>query len=67
MDGTWDKVLAAVQVQADTAGELDWAVSVDSTIARVHQHAATARRSAATPSSYTGGAVELQESGASTG
>ena len=29
---------------ADAAGELDWAVSVDSTIARVHQHGATAAR-----------------------
>ena len=41
-DGTWDRVLAAVQAAADAAGELDWRVSVDSTIVRVHQHAATA-------------------------
>ncbi len=66
-DGTWDRVLAALQADADAVGELDWRVSVDSTIARVHQHAATARRSAGTPSSYTGGFVELQESGAATG
>jgi hypothetical protein len=52
-DGTWDRVLAAVQVAAD-AGGLDWRVSVDSTIVRVHQHAATAGRSSSGPSSRTG-------------
>ncbi len=44
VDGTWEKVLARVLTDADAAGELDWAVSVDSTIARVHQHGATAAR-----------------------
>lgn len=44
VDGTWDKVLAKVLTDADAAGELDWAISVDSTIARVHQHGATAAR-----------------------
>lgn len=66
-DGTWDRVLAALQVQADARGELDWAVSVDSTIARVHQHGATARRDTSCPSSYTGGGSELQASGSATG
>ncbi len=37
-DGTWDKVLAALLAQADAAGEIDWTVSVDSTINRAHQH-----------------------------
>ena len=44
LDGTWEKVLAQVLTDADAAGQLDWAVSVDSTIARVHQHGATAAR-----------------------
>ena len=57
-DGTWDRVLAELQADADARGELDWAVSVDSTIARVHQHGATAARSVSGPSSYTGGSVE---------
>lgn len=57
-DGTWDRVLTALQVAADAEGELDWRVSVDSTIARVHQHAATAGRSVSSPSSHTGGGVE---------
>jgi transposase len=57
-DGTWDRVLAALQAQADAAGDVDWRVSVDSTIARVHQHGATAARSSSGPSSYTGGSPE---------
>lgn len=57
-DGTWDRVLAQLQADADANGDLDWAVSVDSTIARVHQHGATAARSTSSPSSYTGGSVE---------
>jgi len=37
-DGTWDKVLAALLTQADATDEIDWTVSVDSTINRAHQH-----------------------------
>jgi transposase len=48
-DGTWDRVLAALQAEAETAGEIDWRVSVDSTISRVHQHGATAARSTSGP------------------
>jgi transposase len=54
-DGTWDRVLAALLVDADAAGLVDWAVSVDSTIIRAHQHAATVKRD-------TGGRIEPQES-----
>ena len=43
-DGTWAKLLARAQTEADAAGELDWLVAVDSSIVRVHQHGATARR-----------------------
>jgi len=38
-DGTWDTILAALLAQADAAQEIDWTVSVDSTINRAHQHA----------------------------
>lgn len=62
-DGTWDRVLTGLLGEADGAGDLDWAASVDSSIARVHQHGATAARSSAKPSSHTGGDIELQESG----
>ena len=41
-DGTLDKLLAAAHGDAEIAGELEWMVSVDSTIARAHQHAAGA-------------------------
>ena len=61
-DGTWDKVLSALQVQADARGEIDWQISVDSTSVRVHQHGATAPRTQGGPSSHTGGRVELQGS-----
>src|SRR3954451_12744105 len=57
-DGTWDRVLSVLQAEADAAGQIDWRVSVDSTIARVHQHAATLRRSSGPPTSHTGGTIE---------
>ncbi|MBT2470772.1 IS5 family transposase [Streptomyces sp. ISL-66] len=41
--GTWGRLLQQVQAEADAAGEIDWNVSVDSTIVRAHQHAAGAR------------------------
>lgn len=55
VDGTWEKLLAEVQKQADAAGKIDWVVSIDSTIARVHQHGATLKQD-------TGGYAESQES-----
>ena len=58
LDGTWDRVLAALQSQAQGRGEIDWRVSVDSTIARVHQHGATAARTVGVPRSHTGGKIE---------
>src|SRR5512135_158721 len=36
-DGTWERLLAAVQADADAAGELDWVASVDSSVVRAHQ------------------------------
>ncbi|MGY5014682.1 IS5 family transposase [Streptomyces sp. 900105755] len=44
-DGTWDRILQAVQADADAEGRIDWSmVGVDSTSCRAHQHAAGARR-----------------------
>lgn len=43
-DGTWARILTALQAFADAAGRIVWDVSVDSTIARAHQHAAGARK-----------------------
>jgi len=64
-DGTWDRILAQLLVEADAAGVIDWSVSVDSTISRVHQHGANLPREVVrTVPSYTGGSIELQESAA---
>jgi transposase len=43
-DGTWARILTALQAIADAAGHIVWDVSVDSTTARAHQHAAGARK-----------------------
>ena len=43
-NGTWRTVLAGLQGRADAGGLITWDVSVDSTVARAHQHAAGARR-----------------------
>ncbi len=43
-DGTWEHLLAKVQAAQDAEGGIDWEVSVDSTTARAHQHAAGARK-----------------------
>lgn len=41
----WDRILQAVQADADARGRIDWSmVSVDSTSCRAHQHAAGAPR-----------------------
>ncbi|MFJ5919099.1 IS5 family transposase [Streptomyces ardesiacus] len=47
LDGTWQRIFTALLAQADTAGDLDWVVAVDSTIVRAHQHAAGARQKGA--------------------
>ncbi|WP_176709876.1 hypothetical protein [Streptomyces sp. Wb2n-11] len=33
-----------IQAQADAAGDIDWRVQIDSTLVRVHQHAAATGR-----------------------
>jgi len=43
-DGTWRRLLSALQALADAAGQVTWDVSVDSGTARAHQHAAGARK-----------------------
>lgn len=52
--GIWDEVLAKLTAAADAEGLIDWSVSVDSTVARAHQHATNTRR-------LTGGWIELHE------
>lgn len=43
-DGTWQQILARPQSLADAKGAITWDLSVDSTVCRVHQHAAGARK-----------------------
>ncbi|WP_425528146.1 IS5 family transposase [Yinghuangia seranimata] len=44
-DGTWDRILTALQARADAEGSLDWScVGVDSTSVRAHPDAAGATR-----------------------
>ena len=43
-DGTWSGILTRLQAEADAKGLIIWDVSVDSTLARAHQHAAGARK-----------------------
>nr|WP_237773161.1 IS5 family transposase [Streptomyces luteocolor] len=47
VDGTWERVFTALVAQADADEDLNWAVAVDSTIVRAHQHAAGARKKGA--------------------
>ncbi|MEE4420516.1 IS5 family transposase [Streptomyces sp. DSM 41528] len=54
-DSTWERLLQQVQAAADAAGDIDWDISVESTIVRAHQHAAGARRPAAGPCRLKGG------------
>lgn len=42
-DGTLERVFTTLPAQADTAGDLDWVVTIDSTVVRAHHHAAGAR------------------------
>lgn len=42
-DGTWERLLSHVQTKSDAVGEVEWLVSVDSTVVRAHQHASGAR------------------------
>ena len=47
--GVWDRLLAAVQADADARGDLDWSLHfLDGTVIRAHAHAAGAKKGAAT-------------------
>nr|WP_232794911.1 IS5 family transposase [Kitasatospora sp. NRRL B-11411] len=44
LDGTFSRMLRQVQAEKDAVGDIDWLVSVDSTVVRAHQHAAGGRK-----------------------
>ncbi|GAA1809827.1 hypothetical protein GCM10009713_19280 [Brevibacterium celere] len=52
---TWDTIQDTLTAAADAEGLIDWSVSIDSTIARAHQHATNITR-------LKKGLVELQGS-----
>ena len=63
-DGTYARLHEHLMARAYVAGELDWVVSIDSTMARAHQHAAGARpvrrrEDRSRLRRHTGGPVEL--------
>lgn len=43
-EGKWDAIVSVLIAQAEAKGLVDWSVSVDSTIARAHQHATNTTR-----------------------
>ena len=55
VDGTWARLLEHVQVHDDAVSRVEWAVSVDSTINRAHQHATTLIRTERPAGRLTGG------------
>ncbi|MFD9246431.1 IS5 family transposase [Streptomyces sp. NPDC059556] len=42
--GTWKRIFAELQAQADAKRLITWDINVDSTVCRAHQHAAGARK-----------------------
>jgi len=61
-DGTWDRILEQLLSQADAAELIDWQLSIDSTVSRVHQHGSNLSREVASQlPSHTGGLLELQQ------
>lgn len=43
-DGTWEQILQELRSGCDVGQGAQWAVAIDSTVVRAHQHAAGARR-----------------------
>ncbi len=57
-DGLWARVLEHVQGVVERNGDIDWVASIDSTIARVHQHGATLPRAKKGTSNYNKSTAE---------
>ncbi|OSP23523.1 MULTISPECIES: hypothetical protein [unclassified Streptomyces] len=48
LDGTFSRMLRAAQAEKDAAGDIQWLVSVDSTVVRAHQHVADGKKERST-------------------
>ncbi len=61
--GIWDRILAALQAEADARGELDWALHfLDGTTIRAHAHAAGAPKKGAAIKPSAGAAAAFRPS-----
>ena len=47
--GLWQKILDEAIVKDDAVGEVEWVISVDSSVVRAHQHSAGARKKGVPP------------------
>jgi transposase len=57
--GVWDRILAALQADADARGALDWDLHfIDGSVVRAHQHAAGAKGGTQRPKPSAGAAVD---------
>ena len=61
VQGSWDVMLDRLLVEADAAGQVDWSVSVDSTIVCAHQHLTNVTRHTGAGSNYTNPDAELSD------
>lgn len=66
-DCAWDKILAEVIVRDDAVREVEWVISVDSSVVRAHQHAAGAREKGGCTATVDALAVEGEGLGRSRG
>jgi transposase len=56
--GVWDRILAALQADADARGDLDWSLHcVDGSVVRAHRHAAGAKGGTQPPKRAAGAGV----------
>ncbi|MFJ9130954.1 IS5 family transposase [Streptomyces sp. NPDC102340] len=73
-DGTWQRILTGLQIEADAsdpdgalartaAKEAEWAVNIDSTSCRAHQHAAGARHRPPRDFPQKGGGARVEADG----
>lgn len=46
--GTWKRIFVQLRAEAEAKGLITWDVSVDSTVAQAHLHAAVARKKSGT-------------------
>ncbi|MFJ5221181.1 IS5 family transposase [Streptomyces sp. NPDC088354] len=62
-DGTWQRIFAELQAQADAEDLITWELNIDSTVCRAHQHAAGARKKDLQKEPPGGVAVEPDDHG----